>query len=77
MTNATNTKVLVVTADSAFADAMRGTFGASKAIDLVLVEGALARQADTLAFDGTTVVLVDFDPSPSPGSDAPRPDGCP
>ncbi|HXD45723.1 MAG TPA: response regulator receiver protein [Pseudolabrys sp.] len=61
MANAANTKVLVVTADAAFAAAMRATFGASNAIALTLVSGTLSEQADTLDLDGMTVVVVDFD----------------
>jgi pilus assembly protein CpaE len=61
MANAANTKVLVVTADAAFAAAMRATFGASNAIELTLVAGKLSEQADTLDIDGMTVVVVDFD----------------
>lgn len=61
MTDAGNTRVLVVTADPAFAAAMRATFGASNAIELTLVEGVLAKQADTLDVDGMTVIVVDLE----------------
>jgi len=61
MAGLSGTKVTVVTADPAFAAAMRATFAASKAIELTLVEGALAATADTLDADAATVVVVDFD----------------
>ena len=63
MATGTNTKVLVATADPAFAAAVRGTFGASRAIDLAIVEGSLAAQADTLDIGDATVVVVDLDAS--------------
>ena len=63
MATGTNTKVLVVTADPAFAAVVRGTFGASRAIDLAVVEGAVAAQADALDVSDTTVVVVDLDAS--------------
>ena len=59
----TNTKVLVATADPAFAASVRGTFGASRAIDLAIVEGTLATQADALAIKDATVIVVDLDAS--------------
>jgi pilus assembly protein CpaE len=61
MASAGNTQVLVVTADPAFAAAMRATFGASSAIELTLVAGTLSEHADTLDLSGMTVVVVDFD----------------
>jgi pilus assembly protein CpaE len=56
-----NTRVLVVTADPAFAAAMRATFGASNAIELTIADGALADKADRLDVDGVTVIVADFD----------------
>jgi pilus assembly protein CpaE len=61
MASASSTRVLAVTADPAFAAAMRATFNASNAIEFTLVEGALAGLADTLDIEGATVVVVDFD----------------
>ena len=61
MASASSTSVLVVTADPAFEAAMRATFGASNAIDLTVVSGTLAEQADTLDCDGATVLVVDLD----------------
>jgi pilus assembly protein CpaE len=42
---------------------VRGTFGASRAIDLDIVEGSLAAQADALDIGDATVVVVDLDAS--------------
>jgi pilus assembly protein CpaE len=55
------TRVVVVTADAEFERAVRATFGASKAIDLVLTPGRIADTADTLALQDATVVVVDLD----------------
>ncbi len=55
------TGVVVVSADAEFGSAVRATFGASKAIDLTLVAGTLAEQADTLDLGAATVVVVDLD----------------
>ncbi len=63
MATGTNTKVLVLTADPAFAAAVRGTFGASRAIDLAVVEGTVVAQADALDVSDATVVVVDLDAS--------------
>jgi pilus assembly protein CpaE len=59
--NANRTRVVVLTADAAFANSARETFGASKAIDLSLVTGRIAEQSDTLDLEGATVVVVDLD----------------
>src|ERR1700759_2037064 len=59
--NANRTRVVVLTADAAFASSARETFGASKAIDLSLVTGRIAEQSDTLDLEGATVVVVDLD----------------
>jgi pilus assembly protein CpaE len=57
----TRTRVVILTADPAFDASARETFGASAAIDLSVVSGTLAAQADTLPLDGATVIVVDFD----------------
>lgn len=57
------TRVVIVTADQAFERAARETFGASSAIDVVIVSGRLAERCDGLPLDGATVVVVDFDAS--------------
>jgi pilus assembly protein CpaE len=57
------TRVVIVTADQEFERAARETFGASSAIDVVIVSGRLAERCDSLPLDGATVVVVDFDAS--------------
>ena len=61
MATGTNTKVLVLTADPGFAEAVRGIFGSSRAIELEIVEGTLAAQAATLDAADATVLVVDLD----------------
>jgi len=61
-TSSTNrTRVVVLTADAAFENLVRTTFGASSAIELTIVSGRLAEQGDTLAVADSTVVVVDLD----------------
>ena len=55
------TRVVVLTADAAFEDSVRATFGASSAIELAVVSGRLAEHGDTLDITGATVVVVDLD----------------
>ena len=55
------TRVVVLSADAEFENSVRTTFGASSAIDLVMVPGHLAEQCETLDVAGATVVVVDFD----------------
>jgi pilus assembly protein CpaE len=55
------TRVVVLTADAEFERDARATFGASRAIDLVMVEGTVAAQGDTLAVEDATVIVVDLD----------------
>jgi pilus assembly protein CpaE len=57
------TRVVVLTADTAFEESARATFGASSAIELVLIAGRLAEHSDTLDVTGATVVVVDIDAS--------------
>jgi pilus assembly protein CpaE len=57
------TKVVVVTADAAFEDSVRATFGASAQIGLDVTAGRLADCADTLELNGATVVVADVDSS--------------
>ena len=52
---------VVVTADAEFDRSVRATFGASKAIDLVIVPGRIAGQSETLDVEGAAVVVVDLD----------------
>jgi pilus assembly protein CpaE len=63
MTSANKTKVVLVSADEAFGASARATFGASKAIELVVVAETLSAAADTLDAAGATVVVVDIDGS--------------
>jgi pilus assembly protein CpaE len=59
--NAANrTGVAVLTADPAFEQSVRATFGASGSIDLRVISGSVA---DTPEFsvDGVTVVIIDLD----------------
>ncbi|HEX3136240.1 MAG TPA: response regulator receiver protein, partial [Casimicrobiaceae bacterium] len=55
--------MVVLTADAAFEESVRATFGASSAIELSLVSGRLAEHSDTLDVTGATVVVVDIDAS--------------
>ncbi len=59
--NPSRTRVVVLTADAEFEASARNTFGASKAIDLAVVSGAIAAQGDALAVGDATVVVVDVD----------------
>src|SRR5581483_10590587 len=63
MTSANKTKVVLVSADEAFSAAAQATFGASKAIELVIVPESLTDAVDTLDAKGATVVVVDLDGS--------------
>jgi pilus assembly protein CpaE len=58
--NASNTVVAVLTADPAFEQSVRATFGASGAIELHIVRGTIA-SVDNFATEGVTVVVVDLD----------------
>src|SRR6476619_3723519 len=57
------TRVVVLSADAEFENSVRTTFGASSAIELVLIAGRLAEHSDTLDVTGATVVVVDIDAS--------------
>jgi len=54
-------RVVVVTADAAFEESVRATFGASAQIDLDVVSGTLSDQ-DRLDVDGASVIIADLDP---------------
>ncbi len=54
-------RVVVLTADPAFEDSVRGTFSASPQIALDVIAGTLAGAADGIALEGSTVVVVDID----------------
>ena len=55
------TRVVVVTADAAFEDSVRTTFGASTQIELDVVKGTLSDQ-DHIDVDGASVIVADLDP---------------
>ncbi|MBX9841926.1 MAG: AAA family ATPase [Xanthobacteraceae bacterium] len=54
------TSVAVLTADSAFEQALRTTFGASGQIDLRVTSGSIST-VDEFRVDGATVVIIDLD----------------
>ncbi len=53
-------RIVVLTADAAFAAFVRGTFGASSQIGLDLVEGALAEGVERVELADATVVVADI-----------------
>jgi pilus assembly protein CpaE len=55
------TRVVVVTADAAFEDSVRTTFGASMQIELDVVKGTMSDQ-DHIDVDGASVIVADLDP---------------
>jgi pilus assembly protein CpaE len=55
------TRVVILTADGAFNALARATFGVSGAIDLVIVNGSVAEQGNTLDTEDASVVIVDLD----------------
>jgi pilus assembly protein CpaE len=55
------TKVLVLTADAAFAEQARAAFGASQQFAVNVVPGSIDLAGDTLALDDVTVAVVDLD----------------
>jgi pilus assembly protein CpaE len=55
------TCVVVLTADAELDRSVRAAFGASSAIDLVVVAGRIAEQSDALDIEGAAVVVVDLD----------------
>ena len=59
---ANKTVVTVLTADPAFEQSVRATFGTSSAIELRVVSGSVA-SVDALEADDVTVVIVDLDAS--------------
>jgi pilus assembly protein CpaE len=58
---ASKTQVVVLTADSAFEEQARTTFGASDQIALRIVSGTLAAIDSELDVEGATVVVIDLD----------------
>jgi pilus assembly protein CpaE len=66
MTSASKTKVVLVSADEAFAASAQATFGASKAIELVIVAEPVTAAADKLDARDATVIVVDLDAGKDP-----------
>jgi pilus assembly protein CpaE len=59
--DSTQTRVVVLSADAEFEHDTRVTFGTSRAIELVMVEGTVTTHGDALAVGDATVVVVDLD----------------
>jgi pilus assembly protein CpaE len=59
--NTARTRVVVVSPDDAFVSATQATFGASSAIELTIVAGSIAVQAETLDPQDATVLVIDLD----------------
>src|SRR6476661_7043379 len=57
------TRLVVLTADTAFEESARTTFNASVQIDLQVVKGRLSETAESLNVEGVTVVVIDLDAS--------------
>ncbi len=60
--DSTRTKVLVVTADAAFEESVRATFASAAQIDLAVLNGTLAVNADKLDRDEAAVIVIDLNP---------------
>jgi pilus assembly protein CpaE len=60
-TPANKTRVVVLTADEDFEQAVSSTFTAGAQIDLKLLKGTLSAVADDFSFEGATVVVIEFD----------------
>jgi pilus assembly protein CpaE len=58
---AAKTGVALLTADTAFEQSVRATFGAGSQIDLRIVSGTIATAGDLFNADGATVVVIDLD----------------
>ncbi len=59
--NVNQTRVVVLTADAEFDNAIRSTLGTSRAVDLVMVSGSVAEQGETLPAEDANVLVVDLD----------------
>jgi pilus assembly protein CpaE len=57
----TQTRVVVLTADDGFDEAVRGTFSASPQIELHAVKGTLSGLVHDFSVEGATVVVIDLD----------------
>ncbi len=61
--SANRTGVAVLTADPAFEEQVRATFGASAQIDLRVVNGSVTGAGENFSVDGITVIVIDLDAS--------------
>jgi pilus assembly protein CpaE len=59
--NPARTRVVVVSPDEAFVSATQAIFGASSSIELTVIRGSIAAQADTLDPQDATVLVIDLD----------------
>src|SRR5258708_28606257 len=57
------TRVVVLTADAAFEEQARATFGASPQIVLTITSGTMGSAGETLPVADTTVAVIDLDAS--------------
>jgi pilus assembly protein CpaE len=62
---ASKTQVVVITADPAFAEMVRATFGTSQQIELAVMSGTLAEVGPDIDPDAAAVVVIDLDTAPS------------
>ena len=58
-------QVVVVTADPAFEEMVRATFGTSQRIELAVLSGALAAVEADIEPGAAAVVVIDLDAAPS------------
>ncbi len=64
--SASKSKVMVVTADSAFEESVRATFTAASQIELAVISGPLSAHEAQVAGEDLTVIVVDLDPAQEP-----------
>ena len=69
------TQVVVVTADPAFEESVRATFGASEQIALRVVSGTLAAVEGDIDAQNATVAVIDLDAAPTVDMQALEPIG--
>jgi pilus assembly protein CpaE len=61
-TGTNKTVVLILTADPAFEQSARATFGAATQIELRMVDGTIVSHVEVLEIDDATVVVIDLGP---------------
>ena len=64
---ASKMQVVVVTADPAFEEMVRATFGTSQQIALAVMSGSLAEVGPNIDADAAAVVVIDLDAAPERG----------